>query len=157
MASTYEWAQFFSQTYAVYVDNKYVHDATFTFAPHSGSSLGSGQICLKVAMSVPGVQGSCAGFFHLKGAQCSDHLGNYQKSGPLDGGAMECQYRGEHGEDTGYFRVGLWEVPSPKPGLVLGEWRGSIFLDQPGSPKQHLLMTAKTPRKRPDANYPWNL
>jgi hypothetical protein len=155
MASTYEWAQFFGQTYAVFVDGQFAHDASFTFTPHSGGGGGGAHLCLAVAMTAPHVQGNCAGFFHLVSAQCADHLGSYQKNGPLDGGAMECHYSGPRG-DTGYFRVGFWEVPSPKPGLVLGEWRGSIFLNEPHGAKQSVRMTAKTPKKRPDTNYPWN-
>lgn len=150
MASSLEWANFFSGRYAAHVDGVHVHDVDLKFTIR-------GNYCMKVSMVPVGVGGSASGFFHLVDAQCPDHRGNYQKVGPLQGGAMECSYTGMRGE-RGYFRIGFWEDPPfPSDRMGFGIWRGSLFVLQPKRVKHALKMLARNKKKRPDDNYPWNL
>lgn len=154
--SSLEWANFFTMPYAVVVDGIHEHDATLTFTLNSGGGLGSAAVCMKVAWAAVGVGGSAGGFFHLKTAQCASHKGNLQGLGPLDGGVMEGAYSGIQG-DSGFFRLGFWELPGAPAGMVLGEWRGTLTIQKPKFAKQNLKLIAKKPKKRPGVNYPWNL
>jgi hypothetical protein len=69
---------------------------------------------------------------------------------------MEGSYRGTHG-DSGYFRIGFWEISGAPAEMVCGEWRGTLFIQKPRITKQPLKLVAKKPKKHPDVNYPWNL
>ena len=69
---------------------------------------------------------------------------------------MEGSYRETHG-DSGYFRIGFWEISGAPSGMFFGEWRGTLFIQKPRIAKQPLKLVAKKTKKRPDVNYPWNL
>jgi hypothetical protein len=149
MASTLEWSDFFTQRYSVQVDGVHAHDADLRLTVRN-------QYCMRASMVPIGATGSGDGFFHLVDHQCHDHLGNYQKTGPLQGSVMECRYAGKHGE-RGYFRVGFWEEPPfPPDRMVFGIWHGSLFIEHPRREKKALVMRALMKKKRPDDNYPWN-
>lgn len=149
MASSLDWATFFSGRYAVNVDGKYVHDVDITFTVR-------GNYCMKVSAKPVNVKGSASGFFHLVSAQCIDHRGDYRKTGPLQGGVMQCDYTGK-ADETGYFHIGFWEEPpSPPDRMVFGVWKGSLFVELPKKVKHSLIFSARNKKKRPDDNYPWN-
>lgn len=154
--TTLDWAGFFSMRYAIWVDGIYAHDAELQFTPHSGGGGGTAQLCLAVTLKPIGARGSADGYFHLQSQQCADHMGEYQKPGPLKGGVMECRYTGTRG-DKGFIRAGFWEVPPSDARLIYGEWRGTVFEHQPENKKYKLQMIAKAPKPRPRENYPWNL
>jgi hypothetical protein len=145
MASTLQWAQFFSQMYEVWIDGIHEHDLNLVFTPRAG-------YCLHVTGTVPTAQGHCSGNFHLMDAQCYEHKGNNQKIGVLMGGHMQCEYVGKRG-NAGYFLVPFYETSSARPGYVSGHWQGFLYEGKSRSP---IDIRMKSERKRPDTNYPWN-